>query len=122
LGRTVVLEEVPKPSDWSLRRPVINGTFVDVTGISVIHDRAISAEAQEHLIGGDVSTDRTSLGTLGSGFVEAITDETFLAIQSGKPPSMRVGRFGWKSQHAPLDFFSADALSLHALDKTSTTR
>ena len=68
---------------------VINGTFVDLPGASVIRDRAIAAEAQDHLIGGDVRTDRTSLGTPGSGFVEAITDETFLAIQSGQPPSMR---------------------------------
>ena len=105
---------------------LINGNFVDLPGGSVIHDRAITAEAQEHLIGGDVRTERTSLGTLGSGFVEAIGDETFLDIQNRQPPSMRgtivrvrvleanntlgIGRFGWKSQHATLDSFSADAL------------
>jgi CxxC motif-containing protein (DUF1111 family) len=71
-----------------------------------------------------VRTERTSLGTLVSGFVEAIADETFLSIQRGQPPSMRgtivrvpvldannvsgIGRFGWKRQHATLDSLSAD--------------
>ena len=66
------------------------------------------------------------MGTLGSGFIEAIADETFIDIQNRQPPSMRgtivrvpvleanntlgIGRFGWKSQHATLDSFSADAL------------
>src|SRR5262245_48622019 len=68
---------------------LIDGTFVDPPGGSVIHDRAITAEAQEHLMGGHVRTERTSLGTLGTGFVEAIGDDTFLAIQGGQPPSMR---------------------------------
>jgi len=103
-----------------------NGAFADLPGGSVIHDRAINAEAQEHLLGGNVRTLRTSLSTLGSGFVEAIGDDTFLDIQRRQPVSMRgtivrvpileadnalgIGRFGWKSQHATLDSFSADAL------------
>ena len=105
---------------------LVNGAFSDLPGGSVIHDRAINAEAQEHLMGGNVRTQRTSLSTLGSGFVEAIGDDTFLDIQRRQPASMRgtivrvpileannmlgIGRFGWKSQHATLDSFSADAL------------
>jgi CxxC motif-containing protein (DUF1111 family) len=75
--------------------------------------------------GSNVTTRRTSLNTLGDGFVEAIADETLRAIAARQPLSMRgqvivvpllempgatrVGRFGWKNQHASLVSFSADA-------------
>ena len=72
---------------------------------------------------------RISLGVLGDGFVEAIPSETLVALageqcrRSGgricgqvvRVPvleaqgSLRVGRFGWKAQHASLLSFSADA-------------
>ncbi len=71
------------------------------------------------------STFRISTNTLGNGFVECIADATLLAIRDGQPAAMqgtalmvpvleaesrpRVGRFGWKSQHASLQSFSADA-------------
>jgi CxxC motif-containing protein (DUF1111 family) len=87
-------------------------------------------------------TFRTSLNTLGDGYVEAIADGTLVAIANNQPgttgnevhglvitvpvleanfPSntecqhpelkcvKRVGRFGWKNQHASLLSFSADA-------------
>jgi CxxC motif-containing protein (DUF1111 family) len=73
----------------------------------------------------DVSTFRISTNTLGSGFVESITNETLLAIRDAQPADIRgtavmvpvleadsaarIGRFGWKSQHASLESFSADA-------------
>jgi CxxC motif-containing protein (DUF1111 family) len=66
-----------------------------------------------------------SLNTLGDGFVEAIADDTLINISRNQPFSMRgevilvpvleapgvlrVGRFGWKNQHASLVSFSADA-------------
>jgi len=72
---------------------------------------------------------RTSLNTLGDGFVEATDDNTFrvIAVQqflqtfgtifgqvinvpvAEAGGSLRVGRFGWKNQHASLLSFSADA-------------
>ena len=69
---------------------------------------------------------RTTLNTLGDGYVEAIADATFSAIRSGQPAGMRgliisvpvaeaisgtvrIGRFGWKNQNASLLSFSGDA-------------
>jgi CxxC motif-containing protein (DUF1111 family) len=75
--------------------------------------------------GNEVVTFRTSLNTLGDGFVEAIADDTLRAISSSQPAAMRgdvievpvfeapgvtrVGRFGWKNQMASLLSFSSDA-------------
>ena len=103
-----------------------NGVFVDHPGGSLIHDRAIQPALQERLIDAyEIRAQRTSLGTLGSGFVEAVADKTLTNIQDIQPPSMRgtivrvpvleannalgIGRFGWKNQHASLESFSADA-------------
>ena len=100
--------------------------FVDHPGGSLINDRAVDASIQERILGGnDVRTFRTSLNTLGDGFVEAIDSNTLVALANGQPSSMRGqfiqvpvleaggqtrgGRFGWKNQHASLVSFSADA-------------
>ena len=105
--------------------------FVDHPGGSLIHSRAIDATAQEHILPGhDVRTLRTSLNTLGDGYVEAIANSTLLAIAQRQPTLsggviagqainipvneagagvLRVGRFGWKDQHASLLSFAADA-------------
>ena len=100
--------------------------FVDHPGGSLINDRAIDASIQERVLGGnEVRTFRTSLNTLGDGFVEAIDSNTLVAISNGQPAGMRGqfiqvpvneagglvrgGRFGWKNQHASLMSFSADA-------------
>ena len=100
--------------------------FVDHPGGSLINDRAIDASIQERVLGGnEVRTFRTSLNTLGDGFVEAIDSNTLVAIANGQPSGMRGqfievpvleanglvrgGRFGWKNQHASLLSFSADA-------------
>jgi CxxC motif-containing protein (DUF1111 family) len=106
------------------------GKFIDHAGGSLIHSRAIDATAQEHVFrGNEVRTLRTSLNTLGDGFVEAIEDSTLLAIAARQPSqsngaiagqaikvpigeapgTFRVGRFGWKDQHASLQSFAADA-------------
>ena len=70
---------------------------------------------------------RIPIPTFGAGLVEAIPDETLLALDdrddwngdgiSGRAAvvvdrgtgDIRVGRFGWKAQHATLRTFSADA-------------
>jgi CxxC motif-containing protein (DUF1111 family) len=73
----------------------------------------------------NISTLRLSTSTLGDGYVEAIANETILDIRNRQPASIRgtavhvpvlesasiarVGRFGWKSQHASLQSFAADA-------------
>lgn len=100
--------------------------FFDRPGGSLINDRAIDAAIQERVAGNDnVRTFRTSLNTLGDGFVEAIANSTIQQIQANqpsvlrgtiifvpvleKPGQTRIGRFGWKNQHASLLSFSADA-------------
>lgn len=105
---------------------LIGGVYSDPPGGSLINDRAIDASLQERVAGEDnVRTFRTSLNTLGDGFIEAIADETFTAIRASQPPGqrgtiirvpileapgvVRIGRFGWKNQHASLLSFSADA-------------
>ncbi len=106
-------------------------TFSATPGGSLINDRAIDASIQEHVpVGYEVQTFRTSLNTLGDGFVESIDDATLQfiaasqpALSHGKitgqvimvpvaeasPGTLRAGRFGWKNQHASLISFSADA-------------
>jgi CxxC motif-containing protein (DUF1111 family) len=121
-----------------------NPNFVDAPGGSLINDRAIDPRIQErvppvHSIGldkeEDVRTTRTSLNTMGDGFVEAISNTTLLKIAADQPNDhasggivhgqtinipieeaspdsrirCRVGRFGHKDQHASLLSFSGDA-------------
>ena len=110
-----------------LRAGHFNGVnFVDHPGGSLINDRAINPNIQERVLGGnEVRTFRTSLNTLGDGFVECIDSNTLVDISNGQPAGQRgtfiqvpVGeaggaargaRFGWKNQHASLISFSADA-------------
>jgi Predicted thiol oxidoreductase len=105
-------------------------TFVDHPGGSLINDRAINAAIQELVFtGNEVRTFRVATNTLGAGFVEAINSNTLVAIANAQPGqsggriagqviqvpvleagnALRVGRFGWKNQHASLVSFSADA-------------
>jgi CxxC motif-containing protein (DUF1111 family) len=102
-----------------------SGNFVEHPGGSVVQDRAIDPSIRERVLRGEDTTKRGSVNTLGDGFVEAIADATLLAIQAGQDPKIRgtailvpvleapgkkrVGRFGWKDQHASLISFSADA-------------
>jgi CxxC motif-containing protein (DUF1111 family) len=110
-----------------LRAGHFNGiNFVDAAGGSLINDRSIDANFQERIpAGNEVRTFRTSLNTLGDGFVEAIDSNTLVAIANGQaasirgtfiqvplleaPGQVRGARFGWKNQHASLISFSADA-------------
>jgi len=102
-----------------------NGNFVDHPGGSLVQDRAINNSIKERVLPGEDTTKRASVNTLGDGFVEAISDATLTGIRNSQlmeirgtaisvpilqaPGSTRVGRFGWKDQHASLVSFSADA-------------
>jgi CxxC motif-containing protein (DUF1111 family) len=105
------------------------GNFVDAPGGSLINDRAVDASIQERVPGAeDVRTFRMTTNTLGDGFVEAINSNTLVALANAQPGTglgiaglvitvpvgeangaLRVGRFGWKNQHASLVSFAADA-------------
>jgi len=118
-----------------------NGNFVNptvliddgassITGRSIINDRAVVPEAQEHIpLTENIRALRAALNTLGDGFVEAIDDSTLKAIAQNQldlsegrihgeaievpvleaPGQNRVGRFGWKDQHSSLLSFIGDA-------------
>jgi CxxC motif-containing protein (DUF1111 family) len=104
----------------------VAGNFTDRLGGSLINDRAIDPSIQEHASNRDnVMAFRSSLGILGDGYVEMLPDSVFSRIQAAQPPAMRgviirvpvlelpgttrIGRFGWKDQHASLVSFAADA-------------
>ncbi len=115
---------------------IADGAFT-ILNRSLVNDRAICPNAgfpdvniQEHVPPTEnVRTLRMSLNTLGDGFVEAVADADLLAIAAKQrhdthgevhgqailvdvleaPGTKRVGRFGWKDQHASLLSFSADA-------------
>jgi CxxC motif-containing protein (DUF1111 family) len=103
-----------------------SGGFFESLGGSLIHSRATNPAIVERVaFEDDVRTFRISTNTLGNGFIECVANETLLAIRDAQPAeirgtavmvpvleggnAMRVGRFGWKSQHASLESFSADA-------------
>jgi CxxC motif-containing protein (DUF1111 family) len=111
--------------------------FIESPGGSLIHQRAIDAAIQEHVLPVDtVRTLRMSTNILGGGFVEVIPDSDILKVRAAQPRDMkglavavpvvvtgkqgaggdfefvfveRIGRFGWKCQEASLVNFSAGA-------------
>jgi CxxC motif-containing protein (DUF1111 family) len=109
--------------------PINHGQEV-ITGRTLINDRAICPEVQEHVPAGEtIRTRRLAVNTLGDGFIEAVSDDTLLIISKDQCRSTHgkicgqalrvpvveaigqtaVGRFGWKDQHASLLSFSGDA-------------
>ncbi len=105
---------------------MVGFTFMDAPGGSLINDRAIDAAIQERVTPSEnVRAFRSSLNVLGDGFIEAIPDSTLIGIASHQPfqtrglavavpvgegsGGLRIGRFGWKDQHASLVSFAADA-------------
>lgn len=114
-----------------LRAGHFDGTnFIEPAGGSLIHSRALDPTLQEQIPpGNEVRALRQSLSLLGLGFIEAIDDNAILNVAAMQPkmskgringqaimvslteaPNVkRVGRFGWKDQHASLLSFSADA-------------
>jgi len=116
--------------------PIAGGAEV-ITGRTLINDRAIcpnaefpAQELQQRVPDAEnVRTERLSLGLLGDGLVELVPDELLRQIAAWQcretkgrvcgrtiavpvleaPGTYAVGRFGWKSQHASLLSFAADA-------------
>ena len=96
-------------------------------GGSLLQDRALRPELREVVPAqANVVARRITTPLFGAGLLEAIPDATLraLAAATGKPDGVRgrvslvqdpatgterVGRFGWKAQHASLLGFSADA-------------
>jgi len=115
----------------------INGGATIIKGRSLVNLRAICPNAafpttdiQVRVPESEtIRTFRTSLNLLGAGFVEALDDATLVDLsrkqckrERGRicglilrvpilesPGATRVGRFGWKDQHASLLSFSGDA-------------
>src|SRR6201987_3542642 len=108
----------------------INDGANTIANRSIINDRALTPQAQEHVPETEtIRTLRAALNTLGDGFVEAIDDSTLRAIaqyqievSDGRihgeavevpvleaPGQTRIGRFGWKDQHSSLLSFIGDA-------------
>jgi CxxC motif-containing protein (DUF1111 family) len=109
---------------------LINDGANTISGRSIINDRAVIPQAQEHVPATEnIHALRAALNTLGDGFVEAIDDSTLLAIAQQQPDlsdgrihgeaiqvpvleapgQTRIGRFGWKDQHSSLLSFIGDA-------------
>ena len=105
----------------------LNGdVFFESLGGSLIQSRATHPDIVERVnFEDDIRTFRISPNTLGDGYVECIANDTITAIRDSQPVelrgsaimvpvlegdgSARVGRFGWKTQHASLQSFAADA-------------
>src|SRR6202158_3004250 len=109
--------------------PINHGQEV-ITGRTLINDRAICPEVQEHVPATEtIRTMRLAVNTRGDCFIEAVPDDTLLSIskdqcrsthgkicgQALRVPVLEaegqtaVGRFGWKDQHASLLSFCGDA-------------
>ena len=109
---------------------VINQGNTQVGGRSIVNDRSICENAQEHVPETEtILARRAVLNTLGDGFIEALGDATLLKIASLQPGQSNgrihgeaivipileapgqtgVGKFGWKAQQPTVLSFSADA-------------
>jgi CxxC motif-containing protein (DUF1111 family) len=103
-----------------------NGQFFESLGGSLVQSRATHPNIVERVVFEDsIRTFRISTNTLGDGFIEAIANDTIIAIRNNQPSALRgsilgvpvleannfarIGRFGWKNQHASLESFSGDA-------------
>lgn len=106
------------------------GNYSDAPGGSLINDRAIHPAIQERVPeNANIIAGRASLSILGDGYIEAIPDQAFIQVAQEQaraskglirgqvimvpvleaPGVTRVGRFGWKNQHASLLSFAGDA-------------
>ncbi len=126
--------------------PINHGAGI-IRDRNLVNDRAICPEVQEHVPDTEtIRTNRLVLSLLGDGYVEAIPDATLLDIRKAQckashgkicgqavkvlvPESEgadRIGRFGWKDQHASLLGFAGDAYLnemgiTNSLQKTEVT-
>ena len=103
-----------------------SGTFVDAPGGQLVHARATDADIVEHISTAEtIKSFRVTLSTLGDGFVECLSNTALQNNVAAQPAAqrgtlttvpvveanntLRIGRFGWKAQHASLVSFSGDA-------------
>lgn len=105
---------------------LVNGSFVDAPGGQLVHARATDSDIVEHISTAEtVKAFRVTLSTLGDGFVECLSNTSLQNNVAAQPlaqrgtltavpvteanNTLRIGRFGWKAQHASLVSFSGDA-------------
>ncbi len=105
---------------------ISGGLFVDAPGGQLVHARGTDSDIVEHITTGEtVKTFRVTTSTLGDGFVECLSNTVLQNNVAAQPSAqrgtltsvpvveannaLRIGRFGWKSQHASLLSFAGDA-------------
>jgi len=105
---------------------ITNGLFVDAPGGQLVHARGTDSDIVEHITTGEtVKAFRISISTLGDGFVECLSNTVLQNNVAAQPSgqrgtltsvpvveannTLRIGRFGLKSQHAILLSFAGDA-------------
>jgi len=105
---------------------ITNGQFVDAPGGQLVHARGTDSDIVEHITTAEtVKAFRITTSALGDGFVECIANQTLQNNVAAQPAgqqgtltavpvveannTLRIGRFGWKSQHASLQSFAGDA-------------
>lgn len=105
---------------------LVNGLFVDAAGGQLIHARGTDSDIVEHITTAEtVRAFRVVTSALGDGFVECISNTALQNNVAAQPlgqrgtltavpvveanNALRIGRFGWKSQHASLVSFAGDA-------------
>jgi len=105
---------------------LVNGQFVDAPGGQLVHARGTDSDIVEHISTAEtVKAFRIVTQALGDGFVECIANSTLQNNVNAQPAgqrgtlttvpvveannALRIGRFGWKSQHASLLSFAGDA-------------
>lgn len=105
----------------------LSGTsFVDAPGGQLIHARATDSDIVEHISTAENQRSfRVVISALGDGFVECLSNSALQNNVAAQPAgqrgtlttvpvveannALRIGRFGWKAQHASLVSFSGDA-------------
>lgn len=102
------------------------GLFVDAPGGQLIHARGTDSDIVEHISTAEtVKAFRVTTNTLGDGFVECLSNTVLQNNVAAQPfaqrgvltavpvveanNQLRIGRFGWKAQHASLLSFAGDA-------------
>lgn len=105
---------------------ITNGQFVDAPGGQLIHVRGTDSDVVEHISTAEtIKAFRITLSTLGDGYIECIANGTLQNNVAAQPAAqrgtlstvpvveagntLRIGRFGWKAQHASLLSFAGDA-------------
>ena len=105
---------------------ITNGLFVDAPGGQLVHARATDSDIVEHISTAEtVKAFRVTLSTIGDGFIECLSNTSLQNNVAAQPlaqrgtlsqvpvteanNTLRIGRFGWKAQHASLVSFAGDA-------------